>query len=151
MKAAARVSVSNRQSALCIRRSDIVAAARHALAVEGVTAATLGIALLDDAAMSRLHRDFMADDSPTDVLTFPMSEPGEPLAGEIAIGVETAIRQAASHRTTPRDEVLLYVIHGVLHLCGYDDRTAAAARRMRRRQAELLRQLPRSELRSHAR
>jgi probable rRNA maturation factor len=98
------------------------------------------LVLVDDHQIRKLHRDYLNIDTPTDVLTFPLNEAGESLAGIVVVSVETAARQAVQYRMTAIEEVLLYSIHGVLHLCGYDDVAPKDARRMRRRQEALLRE-----------
>lgn len=135
------IEISNRQRLLRVNRVDLRRVAYHVLGAEGIAQAAVGIALVDDAAIRSLHWRFLGLDSPTDVLTFPLSEPDEPLSGEIVISVETAVREGPRHQLRPEDELLLYLTHGILHLCGYGDRTARGARTMRRRQNELLRQL----------
>jgi probable rRNA maturation factor len=79
-------------------------------------------------------------DIPTDVLTFPLHEPNEPLSGQIVLSVETAARVGPAYGLSAEEEVLLYAIHGLLHLCGYDDRSPRDAQRMRQRQVQLLRE-----------
>lgn len=89
------------------------------------------VALLSDAAIARLHLDFMQIPGPTDVLTFEH--------GEIAISAETAGEHAAHYGHAIEVEIALYTIHGFLHLNGFDDRSAPAAARMRRAQTRVLR------------
>ena len=60
------------------------------------------------------------------------------LEGELIVSTETALREAAAHGWTPADELLLYVVHGLLHLCGYDDLTDEARPVMRAREREVL-------------
>ncbi len=91
---------------------------------------TLEISLLDDAEMARIHGEFLADATPTDVITFEH--------GELLIGVETAERQAKEFGTSQAREIALYGIHGMLHLAGYDDQEISAAQKMAHRQFELL-------------
>jgi probable rRNA maturation factor len=112
--------------------------ARLRAAIEGVLdeaaieRATLSVALVDDPTIHRLNREFLAHDEPTDVVTFPLSEPGgEPLEGEIVVSVDTAARTAARLEWPAADELLLYVVHGALHLVGYDDRDADSRAAMR--------------------
>ena len=81
--------------------------------------------------MSALHRRFMNIAGPTDVITFQH--------GEIFISVETARRQGASTALRPRKRFELYIVHGLLHLAGFDDKTAASARIMRKTQAQIVR------------
>jgi probable rRNA maturation factor len=132
------IDVVNQQNVLRVATSKLRSLARFVLREEGVPAAHIELALVDDATIKRVHRRFLGLDTPTDVLTFPFHEPHEPLAGQIVLSVETAARVGPAHGLTAEDEVLLYAIHGILHLCGYDDRSARAARRMRRRQEQLL-------------
>ena len=84
------------------------------------------VILVNDADMARLHWDFMRVRGPTDVLTFPIDQDrrGRPTSGEVYVCVPHARRQAKERGVSPADEVLLYALHGMLHLSGYDDRTA---------------------------
>src|SRR4051812_29718367 len=99
----------------------------------------VSIALVNDAMMSKLHRQFMNIAGPTDVLTFPMDETKQ--SGEIAICVPEARRRAKEQHGVLRNELLLYAIHGMLHLCGMDDRTQKGFERMHRMEDEILRHL----------
>lgn len=87
--------------------------------------------LISDRRMASLHRKFMNQAGPTDVLTFQH--------GEIFISVETAKRHARAFGTPLNRELSLYVVHGLLHLHGFDDRTQSAARTMARMQERILR------------
>jgi probable rRNA maturation factor len=102
--------------------------------------AELEVALTSDAAIARVNRAFLGRRGPTDVLTFPV-EPlrGERVMGEIVISVERARAQARRAGWSVRQEVALLLVHGVLHLGGYDDRSARAAARMRRMERLVLR------------
>lgn len=91
--------------------------------------------LTDDRELQRLNRMFLAQDFPTDVLSFP-SGADNPL-GEIAISVERARQQAAEHGHSPDKEIRILMLHGVLHLLGMDHeqdggRMARAEKRWRR-------------------
>jgi probable rRNA maturation factor len=100
------------------------------------------LVLADDALLRRLHREFMGLDSSTDIITFPDHEPDaeEPVSGgQIYISVERAAAQAAEFGQTVSEEIEFLVLHGVLHLCGWDDNTDAKRERMLNRQTELLR------------
>jgi probable rRNA maturation factor len=87
--------------------------------------------LISDRRMSQLHRQFLGETGPTDVLTFQH--------GEIFISVEMAKRQARVFGDSLVRELQLYVVHGLLHLHGFDDRPQAEARTMRRTQEKILR------------
>ena len=90
----------------------------------------IDILLISDRRMAQLHRKFMKISGPTDVITFQH--------GEIFISVETAKRNARRFRTSTITEVKLYIVHGLLHLLGYDDKSAADARRMEKAQRRIL-------------
>lgn len=90
----------------------------------------LSIALLTDESLASLHRTFLQDPSPTDVITFPGSDPGE--AGEICVSVDTAASTARDLGLSLSYELNLYLVHGWLHLAGLSDKTPDAAEHMRR-------------------
>jgi len=100
----------------------------------------LSVALVGDAAMSRLHEQFMGIAGPTDVLTFPIDEDerGRIVSGEVVVCVPEARRRARLEGTELRQEVLLYALHGLLHLCGYDDQSPAEFARMHRAEDRIL-------------
>jgi len=91
------------------------------------------IILIDRVVMARVHGDFLGDPTQTDVITFPY--------GEILVCPAVAREQSRVHGLEVEEEVLVYVLHGLLHLAGYDDTTPALARRMARAQGRLLRQV----------
>src|SRR5262249_40249470 len=96
----------------------------------------------DNATIHRLNKQFLQHDEPTDVLSFPLSEPGsKKLAGELVIGAAVAQAAAAERGHDVQAELCLYVIHGLLHLCGHDDHDEAGARRMRERERHYLQAL----------
>jgi len=125
----------------------------------------LSLMIVDDAAIRILNRDFRAKDKPTDVLSFPQLDDHDeatvsartsrlqteattrdapPLAlGDIVISIDTASRQAAELGVTVAARIRTLLIHGLLHLLGYDhERSPSEARRMFARERELAAQLP---------
>ena len=121
------------------RMRDIV---RRVLAGEGVAQYEISLAFVDNATIHRLNKRYLDHDQPTDVLTFPLSNPvAKELAGEVIVGVEVAREQAAERGHDAQVEVALYVIHGLLHLCGYDDKSPKNAKKMRRRERHYLAKL----------
>jgi probable rRNA maturation factor len=98
------------------------------------------VLVVRDAPIRRLNRERLGHDFATDVLTFPMNEPH--LWGEIVVSAETAAREARARGLRADRELALYVVHGVLHLRGYDDRTPAASARMRAAERRAMRRLP---------
>ena len=86
--------------------------------------------VIADRRMSRLHQQFLGKTGPTDVLTFQH--------GEIFISVETAKRHARVFGNSLVRELQLYIVHGLLHLHGFDDRTQSGARKMKKAQEKIL-------------
>jgi rRNA maturation RNase YbeY len=111
--------------------------ARRLLHALGEKDSELSVSLVDDAEIHRLNRDYRGADRPTDVLAFAMREgprvPADaPVLGDVVISIETAARQARRRGVLPAEEVRTLLIHGVLHLLGYDhERSSAEARRMK--------------------
>jgi probable rRNA maturation factor len=100
----------------------------------------LSIALVNDTTMSQLHQKYLAIAQPTDVLTFELDHDarGRVMAGEVIICVPEARRKARQRDSTVEKELLLYALHGMLHLSGFDDRTASGYRTMHRKEDEIL-------------
>jgi probable rRNA maturation factor len=106
----------------------------------------LSLALVGDRKMAALHQQFLGIPGPTDVLTFPLEldKKKRPITGEVVICVPEARRQYRQRRpdvTMLRKELLLYALHGMLHLCGFDDRTESDFHQMHQREDEILSQL----------
>lgn len=114
------------------------------LAAEGKTSASLSVVLTTDAEIHRINREFLQHDFPTDVISFSFDDapvPGARVDGELVVSLDTARRQAAVQGWSLECEVILYVVHGTLHLCGYDDLTDEARPVMRQREREILTRL----------
>jgi len=101
------------------------------------------LVLVNDKRMSELHERFMGIAGPTDVLTFPLDLDSRrrPISGEVVVCVPEARRRAREHDVAVKDELLLYALHGMLHLCGFDDRTDRGFARMHRAEDMILTQL----------
>ncbi len=115
---------------------------RQIAAAAGVRDGAIAVAVVDDREMARLHGRFLGEKSTTDVLTFDQSAKpqaaGAAVEGDIVVCVDEARRQARRRGHEVREELLLYAVHGLLHLLGYDDHDPADARAMHRREDELL-------------
>ena len=100
---------------------------------------TLEIAFVGPKEMSRIHHDWMAKRAVTDVITFDLRERRDrSVDGQVIVCPTVAKAEARRRGGAWQSELLLYVIHGCLHLCGYDDRRPAAARRMSAEQERIL-------------
>lgn len=108
-------------------------AVQHVLEEAGVENAEVSVAVVDDATIWRLNREHLQHDYPTDVLSFRLDDEtdDEPLEGQLVVSYEMASARAAEFEWSPADELLLYVIHGALHLVGYDDHERQDLQEMR--------------------
>ena len=95
-------------------------AARAALAAEGVTQGELSLTLLSDAAIAELNERYLGRQGPTDVIAFPLYEGDEAPVGDVYIGYDQALRQAAALGVPAAEELARLAIHGTLHILGYD-------------------------------
>lgn len=136
-----RISIANPyEYALDFQR--LKEAARAVLEGEGVRACKVTLAFVDNAHIHRLNKQFLQHDEPTDVLTFPYTDPdAKSLEGEVVIGYEVATEYAADRGHELSLELLLYVIHGCLHLCGHDDTEVAGTAKMRAKERAYLKLL----------
>ena len=127
----AKVPGGRRDFARDLRRLAVFAANRYERDMD------LSFVVVDDAEMAELHERYAGVAGPTDVLSFPLLE--EPLlVGEIVVSADTARREAAARGHPAYDELLLYAVHGVMHLVGHDDHEPNDRRRMRRAEREAL-------------
>jgi rRNA maturation RNase YbeY len=124
--------------------------ARRLMALVGVEACELSIVIADDSFVHALNREFRGKDRPTDVLSFSQLEQSEPeqadsvvpaagtALGDVVISLDTACRQARRLGVTRAARLRTLLVHGLLHLLGYDhERSVAEARRMFAREREL--------------
>lgn len=137
-----KISIACPQEAVPVDRAFMRQVVRTVLEGEDVNDAEISLAFVDNDTIHQLNKRYLSHDEPTDVLSFPLSEPtARKLAGELVIGAEVAKGQAESRGHEVGAELALYVIHGLLHLCGYDDATETAATEMRERERHYLREL----------
>jgi probable rRNA maturation factor len=144
-----QIEVADRQASLKVSRPWLRKIAAGTLEAEGVIAAEISLALVNDAEIHEINRQFLEHDFATDVISFLLDEDqpaartvprsaGRTLSGEIVLSTDTAIAEAARFGWSPQEECALYVVHGLLHLCGYDDLTPREKKIMRAREKEVL-------------
>ena len=144
------VEVANEQDCLAVEDAWVADVVRKVLEEEGVLAAQVSVALVEHSRSHELNRRFLQHDEPTDVLSFLLecepeeraNEPGgadKRLEGEVVVNAQMALDRAEEFGWSPKDELVLYLVHGVLHLCGYDDQTEEARQQMRAKEREMLR------------
>jgi probable rRNA maturation factor len=139
----------------CFLKSPLERGGAKRLGVSPVPPGELSLVFLTDPALAKIHGDFMGDPTATDVITFD-GDRATGLAGEICVSADTAARYvglpldgrpATARRRAPAlqekfsSELTLYVVHGWLHLAGYDDLQPAKKRRMRAAEARAMKLL----------
>ena len=144
------ITVVNRQRKISVKLKTLHDFAQHALPEcltlrspkPGVLATLeeVSVVLVSDRRMAELHRRFLQERGPTDVITFQH--------GEIFVSTETARRQARRFGTTTDHEMRLYIAHGLLHLHGFDDKEARSSAQMQRAQEKLVGKVDRALRRS---
>jgi probable rRNA maturation factor len=154
------IDILDQQTAFAVDTDQVRAVIEHVLTEERIPSAEISVALLDDAAIQKVNRDFLGHDFPTDVISFRLnhdaresehgprfhselssgqtSDPMGHVEAELIISTETALREANGHGWSAANELLLYVVHGTLHLCGYDDLSDDARPIMRDRERKFL-------------
>ena len=103
-----------------VEATEVERALRALLNAEGVDEATLSVAYVSDTDIAALNEQFLQHAGPTDVLSFALHGPGEPPHGDIYIGADQALRQAAELGVPPHEEWVRLALHGALHVLGYD-------------------------------
>ena len=132
------IHITNRQKSLPIDRRRIRHVVHTILRDAKIARAEISIAVVDDPTIARLHQQFLDDPEPTDVLSFVLERSERCLEGEVVVSAETALACATKYKSTPQDELLRYVIHGALHLLGYDDAAPRQRAAMRKRERKYL-------------
>ena len=147
------IEISNQQTHVELDEALLRQVAERTLAEEQVAAAEISVAVVDNATIHRLNRQYLEHDYETDVLSFLLEAdggqefaPGDPgprgtsrrIEGEIILSAEMAARRAPDFLWSPQSEVVLYLVHGLLHLVGYDDLDEVERRVMRAREGAIL-------------
>lgn len=134
------LEITNSQTLLPLDEGRLQATARAVLAGEGIATGEISLVILDDPAIHELNRRHLQHDYPTDVLSFTLEASDSHREGEVIVSAETAARTAAENGWQPQQELALYVVHGMLHLAGYEDKTPAGDAAMREHEWAYLRQ-----------
>ena len=134
------IEFTDRQSTLSVNAQRLQQAARTVLQDHGPDTVRLSIAVVDNATIHELNRRFLEHDYPTDVLSFTLEQQQDQLEGEVVVSADMAVKQAGEYGVPPEDELLLYVIHGVLHLVGFDDKSPELSEQMRSAEQRYLEQ-----------
>ena len=144
----AKIEITDLQDHVRLDKKLILQVVRRVMKAEGRSAKSLSIVLTDNRHIRDLNREYLGRDGLTDVISFPLEDLDWPtenfvgtnggLNGEIIASAERALHQAEATHGDAQAELLLYLVHGLLHLMGYDDRTPQDAKRMHGREDALL-------------
>ena len=126
-----QIEVTNQQSTTPVEERRLQSAVEMILADADIANAEISIAVVDDSTIHELNRRHLNHDYATDVLSFILEQQENRLEGEIVVSGDTAADTAGQYGWPAEDELLLYVIHGSLHLVGHDDQTPDERRQMR--------------------
>lgn len=132
------VEIANEQSACSVDESLIRQAVQEILGAEGVTDGQISVALVDDPTIHEINRRHLQHDYPTDVISFVLEREDGYLDGEVVASADTACTVARELGWPAQNELLLYVVHGTLHLVGYDDQSDSDREEMRARECHYL-------------
>ena len=151
------IDISNSSGHTDVDHEHLRTALVHALEVEGVTSAVLSVSLVNNPTIHQLNREHLNHDYPTDVISFQLdwnspehrAPPLSPekravdasIEGEIVVSVDYAASMAAEFGWSVQNELTLYAVHGMLHICGYDDLTSGEKEIMRSRERAVLKGL----------
>lgn len=111
----------------------LIAAVEKILADHGILRSEISIAVVDDPAIRQLNKRYLNHDYETDVISFVLEylEETSALSGQLIVSTDTAQKTAREFGGSMQDELLLYVVHGTLHLVGYNDKNPSDAKEMR--------------------
>ncbi|MCA9019051.1 MAG: rRNA maturation RNase YbeY [Planctomycetaceae bacterium] len=145
-----QIEIQNSQTQLEIDEQQLKTAISFLLQSEQVSLAEISLAIVDNPTIRQLNQQYLEHDYDTDVLSFlldcdtamdstktELRGAGRQIEGEIIVSAEMAVAMSAEYHWPAEQELLLYVIHGLLHLCGYDDLTEEELRIMRQREQQI--------------
>jgi len=133
-----KVEIANEQSEHVFDSDLLREAVRIVLKGESVDQGDVSVAIVDDETIHGMNLKYLQHDYATDVLSFRLSSPGELFEGEIVVSADTAAREAMRYGWNKADELLLYLIHGTLHLVGHEDASDAERETMRAKERQYL-------------
>lgn len=141
------ITINNQQKRLVLDSAFLEQLVAHVLRLQQVTRAELSVVIVTDRVIHGINRRFLGHDYPTDVITFDLSAQElsrrsrgriKTVEGEIYLSAVTALRQARERRLDPNQELILYIVHGILHLLGYDDHSPRDRKAMRKKEKEII-------------
>jgi probable rRNA maturation factor len=133
-----KIEATNQQQRWPVKLKQLQDAVRAVLTGEKIKQADISLAVVDDPTIHQINQQFLQHDEPTDCISFLLEQDGDRIDGDILVSADTAAHSAHDFGWHVQDELLLYAIHGMLHLVGYDDLKPAKKRLMRQRERHYL-------------
>ncbi len=140
-KSGVKITIKNLQNRVPVDTKRVKKTVQKVLSQEGIKKSVdITLCFVNDAKIKELNSRYLGKNRPTDVIAFDLSAPQErkKILGDIAISTERAIANARDFHTSVLYELYLYVIHGVLHILGYDDKNKKKRTLMRRKEKQIL-------------
>ena len=138
------IGITNQQKKIPLPPKKTIAIAKKILRSQGIHHAHLSLVFVTDSRIKKLNKKYLHKDSVTDVLAFDLGDPTpsrtrqlKRLNAEIIISTATVYRNSKIYATTPWEELVLCLVHGILHLTGFDDYRPIDQARMRKRERQL--------------
>ena len=144
-----KIEITDRQREMKISKLSVKSLVKAVLDIYEIRCSLISIFFIREKETCSLHEQFFQDPSITDCMTFPMDDPYEEpceMLGEIFVCPQVARDYALSHQSDPYKELSLYVVHGILHLLGYDDLTPKDRVKMRKEEKRCLDHLSKHSL-----
>jgi probable rRNA maturation factor len=136
------IIIKNLQNKIPVRASKIRRTVSEVISAEGLAKkGEVNVSFITDTRIKKLNSRFHGRETATDVLAFDLSRNQEELIADIYISADTALKNSRIFSAHPERELLLYVIHGLLHLAGYDDHKARDVKAMRRKEEFYLKKI----------
>ena len=135
------LEILNEQEEVAIEEDRIRLVCEKILEDAAIVSGRIGIVIVDNDTIHNLNRDFLQHDYPTDVISFQVESDSEKghLEGEVIVSAEMALERAPEFKWSVKEELILYIIHGLLHLVGYDDLTPKDREMIREKESFYLR------------
>ncbi len=134
-----KITLRNLQKRICLTPSQVKKTILKVLSSEGIRkSGEIAVCLVDDRHIKGFNKRFLGKSYPTDVLAFDISGEKDKFFSDIIISVDTAVSNSKYFNTNPEYELRLYLVHGVLHLSGYEDNTKSKKKFMEEKAARIL-------------
>ncbi len=144
------IPIANQQASLAIDEAQLRSAVLAVFRDSSYTSGTVSVAVVDDPTIHEINRQYLQHDYPTDVLSFVLEDREPYLEGELVVSTDTAATNSQDYDWPATSELLLYVIHGALHLVGYRDKRPEDIARMRQAELRYLKELAVPQLDEYA-